>query len=219
MLSKNNHYGKRIANTPHAPRYALRRLKVGLVSVTPGTVFFFTPQALADTTSEVDTGTNSTTVAANNTTENHTPNNKVSLTNATSAPVDTSKDTVQTTPTLSDAETVTNSTVPTTSTSKSSNSVTNNLSSTDTTQNSSTNNTTIQTNNLNSKVQAKLQANPSNTNITISDGDTNQVVPLQQTTTSKELSQTGEEYNGLTTIGLLMLSLATGLGLKKRKKD
>lgn len=198
MLSKNNHYGKRIANTPHAPRYALRRLKVGLVSVTLGTVFFFTPQALADTTSEVDTGTNSTTVAANNTTENHTPNNKVSLTNATSAPVDTSKDTVQTTPTLSDAETVTNSTVPTTSTSKSSNSV---------------------TNNLNSKVQAKLQANPSNTNITISDGDTNQVVPLQQTTTSKELPQTGEEYNGLTTIGLLMLSLATGLGLKKRKKD
>lgn len=219
MLSKNNHYGKQIANTPHAPRYALRRLKVGLVSVTLGTVFFFTPQALADTTSEVDTGTNSTTVAANNTTENHTPNNKVSLTNATSAPVDTSKDTVQTTPTLSDAETVTNSTVPTTSTSKSSNSVTNNLSSTDTTQNSSTNNTTIQTNNLNSKVQAKLQANPSNTNITISDGDTNQVVPLQQTTTSKELPQTGEEYNGLTTIGLLMLSLATGLGLKKRKKD
>ena len=98
MLSKNNHYGKRIANTPHAPRYALRRLKVGLVSVTLGTVFFFTPQALADTTSEVDTGTNSTTVAANNTTENHTTNNKVSLTNATSAPVDTSKDTVQTTP-------------------------------------------------------------------------------------------------------------------------
>ncbi len=219
MLSKNNHYGKRIANTPHAPRYALRRLKVGLVSVTLGTVFFFTSQALADTTSEVDTGTNSTTVAANNTTENHTTNNKVSLTNATSAPVDTSKDTVQTTPTLSDAETVTNSTVPTTSTSESSNSVTNNLSSTDTTQNSSTNNTTIQTNNLNSKVQAKLQANPSNTNITISDGDTNQVVPLQQTTTSKELPQTGEEYNGLTTIGLLMLSLATGLGLKKRKKD
>lgn len=218
MLSKNNHYGKRIANTPHAPRYALRRLKVGLVSVTLGTVFFFTSQALADTTSEVDTGTNSTTVAANNTTD-HTTNNKVSLTNATSAPVDTSKDTVQTTPTLSDAETVTNSTVPTTSTSESSNSVTNNLSSTDTTQNSSTNNTTIQTNNLNSKVQAKLQANPSNTNITISDGDTNQVVPLQQTTTSKELPQTGEEYNGLTTIGLLMLSLATGLGLKKRKKD
>ena len=214
MLSKNNHYGKRIANTPHTPRYALRRLKVGLVSVTLGTVFFFTPQALADTTSEVDTGTNSTTVAANNTTENHTTNNKVSLTNATSAPVDTSKDTVQTTPTLSDAETVTNSTVPTTSTSES-----NNLSSTDTTQNSSTNNTTIQTNNLNSKVQAKLQANPSNTNITISDGDTNQVVPLQQTTTSKELPQTGEEYNGLTTIGLLMLSLATGFGLKKRKKD
>lgn len=175
------------------------------VSVTLGTVFFFTPQALADTTSEVDTGTNSTTVAANNTTENHTTNNKVSLTNATSAPVDTSKDTVQTTPTLSDAETVTNSTVPTTSTSESSNSV--------------TNNTTIQTNNLNSKVQAKLQANPSNTNITISDGDTNQVVPLQQTTTSKELPQTGEEYNGLTTIGLLMLFLATGLGLKKRKKD
>lgn len=205
MLSKDNHYGKRIANTPHAPRYALRRLKVGLVSVALGTVFFFTPQALADTTSEVDTGTNSTTVAANNTTENHTTNNKVSLTNATSAPVDTSKDTVQTTPTLSDAETVTNSTVPTTSTSESSNSV--------------TNNTTIQTNNLNSKVQAKLQANPSNTNITISDGDTNQVVPLQQTTTSKELPQTGEEYNGLTTIGLLMLFLATGLGLKKRKKD
>ena len=205
MLSKNNHYGKRIANTPHAPRYALRRLRVGLISVALGTVFFFTPQALADTTSEVDTGTNSTTVAANNTTENHTTNNKVSLTNATSAPVDTSKDTVQTTPTLSDAETVTNSTVPTTSTSESSNSVTNNLSSTDTTQNSSTNNTTIQTNNLNSKVQAKLQANPSNTNITISDGDTNQVVPLQQTTTSKELPQTGEEYNGLTTIGLLML--------------
>lgn len=112
MLSKNNHYGKRIANTPHAPRYALRRLKVGLVSVALGTVFFFTPQALADTTSEVDTGTNSTTVAANNTTD-HTTNNKVSLTNATSAPVDTSKDTVQTTPTLSDAETVTNSTVPT----------------------------------------------------------------------------------------------------------
>ena len=218
MLSKNNHYGKRIANTPHAPRYALRRLKVGLVSVALGTVFFFTPQALADTTSEVDTVTNSTTVAANNTTD-HTTNNKVSLTNATSAPVDTSKDTVQTTPTLSDAETVTNSTVPTTSTSESSNSVTNNLSSTDTTQNSSTNNTTTQTNNLNSKVQAKLQANPSNTNITISDGDTNQVVPLQQTTTSKELPQTGEEYNGLTTIGLLMLSLATGLGLKKRKKD
>lgn len=174
MLSKNNHYGKRIANTPHAPRYALRRLKVGLVSVALGTVFFFTPQALADTTSEVDTGTNSTTVAANNTTD-HTTNNKVSLTNATSAPVDTSKDTVQTTPTLSDAETVTNSTVPTTSTSESSNSVTNNLSNTDTTQNSSTNNTTTQTNNLNSKVQAKLQANPSNTNITISDGDTNQV--------------------------------------------
>ncbi|MSE05627.1 hypothetical protein GKC34_07340, partial [Lactobacillus salivarius] len=49
------------------------------------------------------------------------------------------------------------------------------MSSTDTTQNSSTNNTTTQTNNLNSKVQAKLQANPSNTNITISDGDTNQV--------------------------------------------
>lgn len=198
ILSKNNHYGKRIANTPHAPRYALRRLKVGLVSVALGTVFFFTPQVLADTTSEVDTGTNSTTVATNNATENHTTNNKVSLTNATSAPVDTSKDTVQTTPTLSDAETVTNSTVPTTSTSESSNSV---------------------TNNLNSKVQAKLQANPSNTNITISDGDTNQVVPLQQTTTSKELPQTGEEYNGLTTIGLLMLSLATGLGLKKRKKD
>ncbi|MSE07389.1 YSIRK-type signal peptide-containing protein [Lactobacillus salivarius] len=98
MLSKNNHYGKRIANTPHAPRYALRRLKVGLVSVALGTVFSFTPQALADTTSEVDTGTNSTTVATNNATENHTTNNKVSLTNATSAPVDTSKDTVQTTP-------------------------------------------------------------------------------------------------------------------------
>ncbi|WP_422880323.1 YSIRK-type signal peptide-containing protein [Ligilactobacillus salivarius] len=44
MLSKNNHYGKRIANTPHAPRYALRRLKVGLVSVTLGTSFSLHPK-------------------------------------------------------------------------------------------------------------------------------------------------------------------------------
>ena len=62
MLSKDNHYGKRIANTPHAPRYALRRLKVGLISVALGTVFFFTPQALADTTSGVDTNTDPSTL-------------------------------------------------------------------------------------------------------------------------------------------------------------
>ena len=61
------------------------------------------------------------------------------------------------------------------------------------------------------------QVNP--TSVTAKSQTPNQVVPLQQTTTSKELPQTGEEYNGLTTIGLLILSLATGLGLKKRKKD
>lgn len=46
-----------------------------------------------------------------------------------------------------------------------------------------------------------------------------QVVPSQPVTKSKELPQTGEEHNSLATIGLLILSLATGLGLKKRKKD
>lgn len=46
-----------------------------------------------------------------------------------------------------------------------------------------------------------------------------QVVPSQPVTKSKKLSQTGEEHNSLATIGLLILSLATGLGLKKRKKD
>ena len=88
MLSKNNHYGKQLANTPHTPRYALRRLKVGLVSVALGTVFFFTPQALADTTSGVDTSTDPSTLTTTNAAENHTTNalssanaaNKVSLT-------------------------------------------------------------------------------------------------------------------------------------------
>lgn len=47
----------------------------------------------------------------------------------------------------------------------------------------------------------------------------NQVVPSQPVTKSKKLPQTGEEHNSLATIGLLILSLATGLGLKKRKKD
>ena len=46
-----------------------------------------------------------------------------------------------------------------------------------------------------------------------------QVVPSQPVTKSEELPQTGEEHNSLATIGLLILSLATGLGLKKRKKD
>ncbi|WP_241478742.1 LPXTG cell wall anchor domain-containing protein [Ligilactobacillus salivarius] len=46
-----------------------------------------------------------------------------------------------------------------------------------------------------------------------------QVVPSQPVTKSKKLPQTGEEHNSLATIGLLILSLATGLGLKKRKKD
>lgn len=46
-----------------------------------------------------------------------------------------------------------------------------------------------------------------------------QVVPSQPVTKSKELPQTGEEHNSLATIGLLILLLATGLGLKKRKKD
>ncbi|MGA0619439.1 mucin-binding protein [Ligilactobacillus salivarius] len=46
----------------------------------------------------------------------------------------------------------------------------------------------------------------------------NQVVPSQPVTKSKKLPQTGEEHNSLATIGLLILSLATGLGLKKRKK-
>ena len=47
----------------------------------------------------------------------------------------------------------------------------------------------------------------------------NQVVPSQPVTKSKKLPQTGKEHNSLATIGLLILSLATGLGLKKRKKD
>lgn len=46
-----------------------------------------------------------------------------------------------------------------------------------------------------------------------------QVVPSQPVTKSKKLPQTGKEHNSLATIGLLILSLATGLGLKKRKKD
>ncbi|MCQ4116661.1 LPXTG cell wall anchor domain-containing protein [Ligilactobacillus sp. MP3] len=46
-----------------------------------------------------------------------------------------------------------------------------------------------------------------------------QVIPSQPVTKSKKLPQTGEEHNSLATIGLLILSLATGLGLKKRKKD
>nr|WP_241692271.1 LPXTG cell wall anchor domain-containing protein [Ligilactobacillus salivarius] len=61
------------------------------------------------------------------------------------------------------------------------------------------------------------QVNP--TSVTAKSQTPNQVVPSQQATTSKELPQTGEDHNSLTTIGLLMLSLATGLGLKKRKKD
>lgn len=46
-----------------------------------------------------------------------------------------------------------------------------------------------------------------------------QVVPSQPVTKSKKLPQTGEEHNSLATIGLLIFSLATDLGLKKRKKD
>ncbi|RGM25460.1 LPXTG cell wall anchor domain-containing protein, partial [Ligilactobacillus salivarius] len=61
------------------------------------------------------------------------------------------------------------------------------------------------------------QVNP--TSVTAKSQTPNQVVPSQQATTSKELPQTGEDHSSLTTIGLLMLSLATGLGLKKRKKD
>ncbi|WP_302757682.1 LPXTG cell wall anchor domain-containing protein [Ligilactobacillus salivarius] len=61
------------------------------------------------------------------------------------------------------------------------------------------------------------QVNP--TPVTAKSQTPNRVAPSQQTTTSKKLPQTGEEHNGLTTIGLLMLSLATELSLKKRKKD
>ena len=53
-MSKHNWQAKHLATTAHAPRYALRKLNVGLVSVALGTVFFFAPGAFADTTRPTD---------------------------------------------------------------------------------------------------------------------------------------------------------------------
>lgn len=175
MLSKNNHYGKQLANTPHTPRYALRRLKVGLVSVALGTVFFFTPQALADTTSGVDTSTDPSTLTTTNAAENHTTNalssanaaNKVSLTNTTS------KNTVQASSTSNNTETVTNISTPTTTSGTENNTANTQSSNTNAIENNTATDTTIKANN--SKVQSKLQATPSNTSASISDNNTNQV--------------------------------------------
>lgn len=149
MLSKDNHYGKQIANTPHAPRYALRRLKVGLVSVALGTVFFFTPQALVDTTSGVDTSTDPSTLTTINTSENHTTNalssantaNKVSLTNTTP------KNTVQTSSTSNNTETVTYIYTPTTTSGTENNTANTQSSNTNAIKNNIATDTTIKANN------------------------------------------------------------------------
>lgn len=110
---------------------------------------FFTPQALADITSGVDTSTDPSTLTTINASENHTINalssantaNKVSLTNTTP------KNTVQTSSTSNNTETVINIYTPTTTSGTENNTANTQSSNTNAIKNNIATDTTIKANN------------------------------------------------------------------------